>query len=70
MGDHQNSTRRVPAGAPAFVAAKIATPNVGQPLIRPEVLGKIAEGATKRLLTVRAPAGYGKTAVWPKPLGS
>ena len=63
MGDHQSSARRVPAGAPAFVAAKIATPSLGQALIRDDVLGKIAAGARKRLLTVRAPAGYGKTVV-------
>ncbi len=53
----------MPAGAPAFVAAKIATPSVGRALIRPDVLARIAAGASKRLLIVRAPAGYGKTAV-------
>jgi len=48
---------------PAFVAAKIATPNVGRALIRPEVLAKLGAASAKRLLVVRAPAGYGKTAV-------
>ncbi len=55
--------RRTIVGAPAFVAAKIATPDIGRAFIRPEVLDKLADGAGRRLLTVRAPAGYGKTAV-------
>ncbi|MGZ4199967.1 MAG: hypothetical protein ACXVP1_07255, partial [Thermoleophilia bacterium] len=55
--------RRTIVGAPAFVAAKIATPDIGRAFIRPEVLDKLADGASRRLLTVRAPAGYGKTAV-------
>ena len=64
VGDHQGSPpRRAIVGAPAFVAAKIATPSIGPAFIRPEVLAKLAEGAGRRLLTVRAPAGYGKTAV-------
>ena len=64
MGDQQSSPpRRTIVGAPAFVAAKIATPDIGRAFIRPEVLAKLAEGAGLRLLTVRAPAGYGKTAV-------
>ncbi len=63
MGDHQSSPPRAIVGAPAFVAAKIATPDIGPAFIRPEVLGKLTEGSGKRLLIVRAPAGYGKTAV-------
>ena len=64
MGDHQGSPSvRAIVGVPAFVAAKIATPSIGRAFIRPAVLDKLAEGATRRLLTVRAPAGYGKTAV-------
>ena len=64
MGDHQSSpSRRRVAGVPAFVAAKIATPSGGCALIRPAVLAKLAEGAERRLLIVRAPAGYGKTVV-------
>jgi ATP/maltotriose-dependent transcriptional regulator MalT len=50
-------------GTPAFVAAKIATPNVGPASIRPDVLDQLEAGGHKRLLVVRAPAGYGKTAV-------
>ena len=64
VGDHQSSpSRRRVAGVPAFVAAKIATPSGGLALIRPGVLAKLAEGAERRLLIVRAPAGYGKTVV-------
>jgi len=64
VGDHQGSPSvRAIVGVPAFVAAKIATPSIGRAFIRPAVLDKLAEGATRRLLTVRAPAGYGKTAV-------
>jgi len=48
---------------PAFVAAKIATPNVGRALMRPEVLAKLGAASARRLVVVRAPAGYGKTAV-------
>ena len=63
MGDHQSSPPRAIVGAPAFVAAKIATPDIGPAFIRPEVLDKLSQGSRKRLLIVRAPAGYGKTAV-------
>ena len=64
VGDHQSSpSRRRVAGVPAFVAAKIATPSGGFALIRPAVLAKLSEGAERRLLIVRAPAGYGKTVV-------
>ena len=64
MADHQSSpSRRRVAGVPAFVAAKIVTPCGGLALIRPDVLAKLAEGAKRRLLIVRAPAGYGKTVV-------
>ncbi len=64
MGDQQGSPSPRPiAGAPAFVATKIATPDIGRAFIRPEVVDKLARGAGLRLLTVRAPAGYGKTAV-------
>jgi LuxR family maltose regulon positive regulatory protein len=60
---HSSPSRRTIVGAPAFVAAKVATPDIGRAFIRPAVLDKLAAGAGKRLLTVRAPAGYGKTAV-------
>ena len=64
MANHHSSpSRRTIVGAPAFVAAKVATPDIGRAFIRPAVLDKLAAGAGKRLLTVRAPAGYGKTAV-------
>ena len=64
VGDQQGSPSQRPiAGAPAFVATKIATPDIGRAFIRPEVVDKLARGAGRRLLTVRAPAGYGKTAV-------
>ena len=64
MGDQQGSPPQRPiVGAPAFVATKIATPDIGRAFIRPEVVDKLARGAGRRLLTVRAPAGYGKTAV-------
>ncbi|HMK93363.1 MAG TPA: hypothetical protein VK576_10220, partial [Thermoleophilia bacterium] len=53
----------VVVGTPAFVAAKIATPEVGPASVRPDVLDKLRAGGRKRLLLVRAPAGYGKTAV-------
>ena len=61
--DQHSSPRRTAAGVPAFVAAKIATPNVGHALIRPEVLAKLDAASAKCLVIVRAPAGYGKTAV-------
>jgi ATP/maltotriose-dependent transcriptional regulator MalT len=63
VGDHQSTPPRAIVGAPAFVAAKIATPDIGPAFIRPEVLYKLTQGSGKRLLVVRAPAGYGKTAV-------
>jgi ATP/maltotriose-dependent transcriptional regulator MalT len=63
LGDHQSSSSGPIVGAPAFVAAKIATPDIGPAFIRADVVDKLMLGAGKRLLIVRAPAGYGKTAV-------
>ncbi len=63
LGDHQSSPSSTIVGAPAFVAAKIATPDIGPAFVRPDVVDKLTLGAGKRLLIVRAPAGYGKTAV-------
>ena len=50
-------------GAPALVSSKLSPPAPIDALIRPDVLTRIGAGAQKRLLVVRAPAGYGKTTV-------
>jgi len=50
-------------GAPTLVSSKLSPPAPIDALIRPDVLTRIGAGAKKRLLVVRAPAGYGKTTV-------
>lgn len=50
-------------GEPTLVSSKCSPPAPTDALIRPDVLSRIGAGAQKRLLVVRAPAGYGKTTV-------
>jgi LuxR family maltose regulon positive regulatory protein len=51
------------AGLPPLVTSKVSAPATVEAFVRPQVLETIASGARKRLLVVRAPAGYGKTTV-------
>jgi LuxR family maltose regulon positive regulatory protein len=46
-----------------ILRSKVTVPGTRRALVRPETMSRFAAGASRRLLLVRAPAGYGKTTV-------